>query len=147
MFNHASGIIIFMAALGSLHCARAENGADDAYRSGREVLAKIRNQFKAEKQAQGAMRIIDMTGFCSTLPLVGKTTEEANNMLKAAGQTFDLLPNHDPAAKPNELVGGLVLENDGFAYSAVFNIRLHATKRTGGTIDAVIGCNVVTRSL
>jgi len=145
--RHTLGTVVFIAAMGGVHSASAGNGSDDVHRIGRDVRASIRNQFKAETQAHGAMRILDMTDSCRKLPLVGKTVDEANTILKAAGQSFDLLPNHDPGAKLNELVGGMVLENDDLAYSAVFNIRLHATQRKGGTIDSVVYCNVLTRSL
>lgn len=145
--RHALRTVMFVAALGGTHRAGADSGADDVHRIGRDLRASIHNQFKADMQAHGAMRIVDMTDSCRKLPLVGKTVAEANDILKAAGQSFDLLPNRDPGAKPNELVGGMALENDGLAYSAVFNIRLHATRRKGGTIDALVSCNVLTRSL
>jgi hypothetical protein len=143
----ALGIAMFMAALGGTPGAMAGSRSGDVRGIGGEVLAKILRRFKAEKQAHGAMRIVDMTDLCRTFPLAGKTAGEANAILKAAGQKFDLVPNRGPGAGPDELAGGLVLENDGFAYSAVFNIRLHATKGKGGIIDAVVDCNVVTRSL
>jgi len=138
---------LFIAALGTMHGLKAENNHDDFNMIGREVLVKIQSQFRVEKQAHGAMRILDMTDSCKKLPLVGKTTEQANKILKAAGQKGDLFPHTGPTSKPNELVGGLVLENDGFAYSAVFNIILQTSKLKGGTIDSVIYCNVLTRSL
>jgi hypothetical protein len=138
---------IFIATLGAVHGLKAENNYDDFNIIGREVLVEIQSQFRAEKQAHGAMRILDMTESCKKLPLVRKTTEQANKILKAAGQKIDLFPHTGPTSKPNELVGGLVLENDDFAYSAVFNIILQASKLKGGTIDSVIYCNVLTRSL
>jgi hypothetical protein len=138
---------ILTGALVALYGMKAENNNDDFNTVGRQTLAKIQSQFRAEKQAHGAMRILDMTESCKKLPLVGKSVEQANKILRAAGQKSDLSPNTGPASKPNELVGGLVLENDGFAYSAVFNIILKTSKLKGGTIDSVIYCNVLTRSL
>lgn len=138
---------MFTAALVAVYGMKAENNNDDFSIIGRQVLAKIQSQFKAEKQAHGAMRILDMTESCKKLPLVGKSTEQANKILRAAGQKFDLFPNTGPTSKPNELVGGLALETDGFAYSAVFNIILQTSKLKGGAIDSVIYCNVLTRSL
>lgn len=142
-------VILFCAAIGVAPHLSVGEKIDEFAVVGRQMLATINSEFTARITTHGAMRITEMTDVCEKFPFAGKTWDQANRMLKAAGQKFDLIPYEGPTSKPNQFAGGVVLANDGFAYSAVFNITLQASMQTAGgrTIESVVYCNVLTRSL
>lgn len=142
-------IAVLFAAAGLAPQLSVEEKVNPFSADGRQMLATIKSELAIRQRAHGALRITEMTQVCEQFPIVGKTLDQANSMLKAAGQKPDLWPHTGPTSKPNQFAGGLVIESDGFAYSAVFNITLGVSAPTsaGRTIESVDYCNVLTRSL
>ena len=124
----------------------AQAQAGDVETEGKNFRISIETAFKAEKTFQ---RFQDVTDVCRNSHLEGRSVNEVNRLLHAAGQKFDLVQASGSTAQPDELVGGFGLVS-GLAYGSALTIVLRApfpTKNGTRTVADVRRCLIVSTSL
>lgn len=120
--------------------------SSDVGAEGKEFRTKIEAAFKAEKTFH---RFYDVTDVCRNSKLEGRTVDEVNNLLRAAGQKFNLEQAGGSTARPDDLVGGFSLVS-GLTYGSALTITLQApfpAKNGTRTVASVRQCLIVSTSL
>ncbi len=124
----------------------AQASAGDLELQGKAFRAKVDAACKAEPSFQ---RFLDITDVCKKAGLEGKTVDEVNLILRAAGQDTDLVRGAGTTAQQDDLVGGFLLVK-GLSYGSVLNIVLQAPFPPQGGTRRVAGprlCLIVSTNL
>jgi hypothetical protein len=113
---------------------------------GSEIRLKVLDQFK-QRQKDDALRITDLTELCRSFGLEGRSYDEVNEIMKDAGQKFDLQPLDVSKKGGNEVFGAFTLERANF-YSSAFYINFELSKsKKRKEVSKVVFCHVLVNSL